>query len=193
MNSDAPQTVIVCGVSGVGKTYQIRSVIERLPEAITWSASEIIGEARRNTDPEYLRSLPEDELARSQEMLVYGFTRRVQAVGSRLVLLDAHCVLDTDTGMFEISTEVMRRLGPLGFIHLDDQVGRILERRTCDSKKRPARTKDQLHLYQERSRAVCRAFAAALGKPVLEVRSGDTEGFLNAIRTLLRSKRLSDY
>lgn len=69
------------------------------------------------------------------------------------------------------STDVMRRLGPLGFIHLEDQVERILERRTQDSNKRPARTLDQLHLYQERSRAVCKAFRAALGKPVFEVRS----------------------
>jgi adenylate kinase len=192
MSSDLPQTVIVCGVSGVGKTHLIRSVIEGLPDAVTWSASEIIGEARQNTDPEYLRSLPEDELARSQEMLVLGFSRRLQIIGSRLVLLDAHCVLDTDAGMFEISTEVMRRLSPQGFIHLEDQVERILERRTRDTKKRPARTADRLHIYQERSRATCRGYETVLGKPMLEVRSGDTEGFLNAIRTLLRSKRVSD-
>jgi adenylate kinase len=94
-------------------------------------------------------------------------------------------VLDTDAGLFEISTDVMRRLDPVGFIHLEDQAERILERRTRDTKKRPARTVDQLHAYQERSRATCRAYDAALGKWMLEVRSGDTEGFLNAIRALL--------
>jgi len=119
-------------------------------------------------------------------MLVHGFTQRVQTVGRRLVLLDAHCVLDIDTaGMFDISTDVMRRLGPQGFIYLDDQVDRILERRTRDSKKRPIRTVDQLQLYQERSRSVCRAFEAELGKPMLEVRSGDGPEFLRAIHTLL--------
>ena len=87
--------------------------------------------------------------------------------------------------MFDISDEIMRRLSPLGFIHLDDQVERILERRTRYIKKRPVRTMDQLHLYQERSRAVCKAFAAALGKPMLEVRSGDTVEFLRTIQTVL--------
>jgi len=87
--------------------------------------------------------------------------------------------------MFDISTDVMRRLGPQGFIYLDDQVDRILERRTRDSKKRPIRTVDQLQLYQERSRSVCRAFEAELGKPMLEVRSGDGPEFLRAIHTLL--------
>ena len=185
MSPDLSQTLIVCGISGVGKTHQIRSVIEQLPDAVTWSASEIIGEARQNSDPEYLRLLPTDELAQSQEMLVHGFTQRVQTIGHRLVLLDAHCVLDIDTGMFDISTDVMRRLGPLGFIHLEDQVERILERRTRDSKRRPTRTLDQLHLYQERSRAVCKAFGATLGKPVLEVRSSGNADFLKAIQTLI--------
>jgi len=41
MSPDLSQTLIVCGISGVGKTYQIRSVIEQLPGAVTWSASEI--------------------------------------------------------------------------------------------------------------------------------------------------------
>lgn len=137
MNPDLPRTVVVCGISGVGKTHLIRAAIERLPDAVTWSASEIIGEARQNTDSEYLRSLPEDELSRSQEMLVHGFARRAHGVRNYLVLLDAHCVLEVDTGMFDIPGEIMRRLSPLGFIQLDDQVERILERRTRDTKKRP--------------------------------------------------------
>src|SRR3569833_2273689 len=149
--------------------------------------SEIIGEARRNSDPEYLRLLPTDELAQSQEMLVHGFAQRIQTAGHGLILLDAHCVLDIDTGMFDISTDVMRRLGPLGFIHLEDQVERILERRTRDFKKRPTRTVEQLHLYQERSRSVCRAFAAALGKPIREVRTGNSAEFLRAIQTPLNA------
>jgi adenylate kinase len=89
--------------------------------------------------------------------------------------------------MFDISTDVMRRLGPLGFIHLEDQVEQILERRTRDSKTRPIRTAEQLHLYQERSRSVCRAFAAALEKPIHEFRADDSAEFLRAIQTTLNT------
>jgi hypothetical protein len=37
----------------------------------------------------------------------------------------------------------------------------------------------------------CGAYEAALEKRLLEVRSGDTEGFLNAIRALLADSRQS--
>ena len=41
---------------------------------------------------------------------------RARAIESSVVLLDAHSVLDTDAGLFEISTDVMRHLDPLGYI-----------------------------------------------------------------------------
>ena len=71
----------------------------------------------------------------------------------------------------------MRRLSPQGFIHIEGQVERILQRRTLDRKKRPARTVDQLHIYQERSRATCRGYETALGKPMLEVRESGSAHF----------------
>jgi adenylate kinase len=183
-----PRTVIVCGISGVGKTHLIRSVLAQLPNAVTWSASEIIGEARGNTNPEYLHTLPTDELARSQEMLVRSFAQRREEARTPLILLDAHCVLDTDGGIFEIETQVMRRLAPEAFVHVEDHVGRILERRAQDTqRRRPARSLEQLQQYQDRSRQVCRQYEAALRRPMIQLYSGDSDGLLRAIRALARS------
>lgn len=187
MNARMKQVVMVCGISGVGKTRLIRQVLPDLPETLTWTASEIIGEARRNTDPEYLRTLPADELARSQEMLVRGFRHRWDETIATLILLDAHCVLDTDEGLFEIDTGIIRRLDPVSFIHVEEHVEQILERRTADTRKRrPDRSLQQLRDYQDRSRQACEGFAQALHRPMIQIHSADAAGFLAAIHQLRR-------
>jgi adenylate kinase len=177
-----PRVVFVCGISGVGKTHLIRQVLPELPEAVSWTASEIIGEARQNADPEYLRTLPAQELVRSQELLVRGFRARLDTTAAALVLLDGHTVLDTDEGFFDIDVAVIRRLDPTALIHVEDHVAHILERRTADARKpRPARTAQQLDDYQDRSRAVCARFAQTLNRPLLTIYSDDAVGFLAAV------------
>jgi len=182
--------LFVCGISGVGKTHLIRQVLPELQHAVSWTAGEMIGEARENADPEYLRTLPQNELIQSQELLVRSFRRRLDETTAALILLDAHCVLDTEEGFFEIDTGVIRRLDPMAFIHIEDHVERILERRTADTRKRrPARNAEQLHDYQERSRRVCEAFALALHRPMIQIYSDDTVGFLAAIHEVTRPHR----
>ena len=190
MNAEhSKQVVMVCGVSGVGKTHLIRSVLSELPDAVSWRASEIIAEARRNEDPEYLRTLPVDELARSQELLVRSFWHRMDSTPAAWILLDAHCVLDTDEGLFEIDTGIIRRIDPIGFIHIEDHIDRILERRSADTdRRRPGRNWEQLRIYQDRSRDVCRGFAAALRRSMIQIYAGDSDGFLKAIHELRSAK-----
>jgi adenylate kinase len=180
-----PRVVFVCGVSGVGKTHLIRQVLPELPEAVSWTASEIIGEARQNTDPEFLRTLPVNELARSQELLVRAFRHRWDETTVALILLDGHCVLDTDEGFFAIDTGIIRRLDPMAFIYIEEHVERILERRTADARKRrPMRTTEQLRDYQDRSRRACEGFSQALDRPMFQIYSEDTAGLLTALRAV---------
>jgi adenylate kinase len=184
-----PKVVFVCGVSGVGKTRLIRQVLPQLQEAVSWTASEIIGEARQNTDPEYLRTLPVNELARSQELLVRAFRDRVDAANAAIVLLDGHSVLDTNEGFFQIDTAIIRRLNPVTFIHIEEHVERIFERRGSDLRKpRPPRTIEQLHDYQDRSRAACRGYANALGRQMIQLYSEDSAG-LHAVLGELQLNR----
>jgi adenylate kinase len=178
-------TILVFGVSGVGKTQTLDRVVAQLPGSVTWRASEIIGVARNTLDPEALRKLPLDEIRRSQELLLQGFTERRSASPNLLVLLDAHSVIDTESGLVDIPVEVAARLGPSGIIHVSDDVARILERRLGDQQRvRPARSLGQLEEYQQRSVASSRLYSATLGVPLIEVRSGDRDAFMEAVRRI---------
>jgi adenylate kinase len=182
----ASVTVLVCGIAGVGKTFLISRVLEQFPSALAWRASEIIGEARKISDPEYLRQLPIDDLRQSQELLVKGYEGRQVMRTGRLVLLDAHAVIDAPSGFFDISTEVIRRLRPNAIVHIEDAVERIVERRKRDTKRpRPARTAVQLSLYQERSLQLCQTFADKLDVPLTRISSGDDTALSRLVASLV--------
>jgi len=188
MKRSTTHTIFICGISGVGKTKLIESVIDRFPSAVTWRASEIIGQARKVTDSETLRKLAPGEIQQSQELLLQGFLARRGALPDALVLLDAHSVIDTESGFIDIPVRVIAGLAPSGIIHVSDDVARISERRLADpSRVRPERSLGQLAEYQQRSIALCERYSAALDLPLVEVRSGDWEAFAETIRDLSTS------
>jgi adenylate kinase len=178
-------TILVCGIAGVGKTWLLHAVQGQLTNALIWSAGQIIGEARALQDPEALRSLPAEEIARSQELLVRGFEAMRDEHPNELALLDAHSVIDSAEGLIDIPIVIVRRLGPVGIVHVEDAVQRILERRVNDRlRTRPPRTADQLYEYQRRSALNCRAFAVALRVPLRHVSAGDVAGLTQAIEDI---------
>lgn len=178
-------TVLVCGISGVGKTRLISKVLDRFPDALTWRAGEIVGDARKTFDAERLRTLPSSEIARSQELLVDGFARRAGLKAGHTVILDAHAVLDTDEGLYDIPVDVICRLAPSCLVHVEDDVAQIASRRQADaSRQRPRRTWEQLGEYQERSIRVCTEFASVLGISLSRIRSGDESSLAAAISSV---------
>jgi adenylate kinase len=170
----------------VGKTRLLESVAPRFPAARVWRASEIIGDMRHLHDPERLRTLPRDEIERSQHLLIQGFALRRQQYPQALVFLDAHSVIDTDDLLVDIPVKIAEALAPTGIVHISDEVERIQERRLADAARaRPARTLRQLEEYQRRSLAACERFATAVNVLLLDVRSGDTAALTEAIVRML--------
>jgi len=186
MSQGTAHTILVCGVSGVGKTRLLEDVIRFLPSAVIWRASGIIGAARNILDPETLRTLPPGEILRSQALLVQGFEAQRRASPRSLVLLDAHSIIDADAGFIEIPVEVAARFMPSGILHVSDEPARILERRLADTKRvRPVRSLAQLTEYQRRSIAACEGYSVALRVPMIEVRSGEGESSTRAIQAII--------
>lgn len=186
-NSSA--TILVCGISGVGKTRLINRTLGRIPGAVVLRASEIIGLARQNNDPEFLRRLPRNELERSQELLVQGYRQYRETRSDDVVILDAHSVIDqgdSEPALFDVPVNFIAKLRPQGIIFVEDSVEQIAIRRLNDRcRSRPQRSLEQLETYQVRSLAVCESYQSALGVPLLRVRSGDELAFIGAIRRIL--------
>jgi adenylate kinase len=179
-------TILVFGISGVGKTRLIARAKDQLMPVLTWRASEMIGEARQISNSEDLRRLPVNQLLASQELLVRGFEVRRRSNPDALVILDAHSVIDADGGLVEIAIDVVARLHPAGLIHVGDTAAHIQQRRDADiARPRPVRNAAELEHYQERSLDMCRRYSEALLVPLIEVISGDEQAFIRAIRRIV--------
>jgi len=185
MTEPVAQTILVCGISGVGKTRLLDDIVKLLPSALVWRASEIIAGARNILDPERLRTLPPTEILRSQALLIQGFEAQRRAFPLSLVLLDAHSVIDADTGFIEIPVEVVEHFSPSAILNVTADPAHILEQRMADTTRvRPVRSLAQLMEYQRRSIAACQGYSAALSAPLFEVRSGDVEASIRAIHAV---------
>ena len=118
--------------------------------------------------------------------MVRGFKEKIGLIRHRLVLLDAHSVIDSDSGYIDMPIEVFRRLGLSGLIHVEDDPKAIVARRLDDAmKQRPERTVNQVSQYQTRSLTACEEIARGLAKVIYRVTSGDVAEFERAIRGVL--------
>jgi adenylate kinase len=180
------RVVFVCGIAGVGKSFLIKEYVNLTVGAAAWSASEIIGEARKNLDQEYLRNLAHDELRRSQELLLAGFQLRISAANFDAILLDGHSVIDNDAGMFPIPAWLIGQIAPRAIIHVEDEVTTIFKRRMEDIRRpRPPRNLEQLAAYQQLSLEACHSLRAELGIVLNRVRAGSVQEFKFAVDAAL--------
>jgi len=169
-----PIVVAMFGLSGVGKGWMASAVCARRPAVLHLEASALLRAALNQTG-EALRTATEDVMADNQRRLAAAFAAARAAGPYRPVLFDGHSVIDNDAGLVEIPAAVIVPLKPDHIIFVVDTGAAIAARRLADGDRRPLRTVNDLERHQARARAMAQSYAAALGVPFEEVRSGDWE------------------
>ncbi len=169
-------TVIV-GVSGVGKSYFVRSLLNLSNDLIHFSAGTLIKKRLEKIDRDKLRLLSTSEVLQNQYVLVDQFNEELKTIEEgRRILFDAHMVIDTDKGLLEIPFDVFKKIKPSRFIFLQENPGVILERRLNDSSRdRPQRSEDQILKQQSLSIKLAREYAGKLSKPVVFTNANNTQ------------------
>lgn len=188
-----PIVIAIFGLSGVGKTYLINRFVAESEHVERLSAGSIIAEARSIMDPEFLRKLPTNELDRSQELLIAGFPRTLENLTARLLLLDAHTVIDNGSDeLYLVADSVFAALRPDGIIHVEAEPRVIARQREADTgRARPYRSVQVLDDQQRVSARRAEEVAAGLGVWCARISSGDVRAFgrlLNAALAELESR-----
>ncbi|WP_445219294.1 AAA family ATPase [Bradyrhizobium sp. Pa8] len=183
-------TVVVFGVSGVGKTVACSDFIGRHPEVMHTSAGALL-QSVTATAGEVLRTESPEALLKTQMILGEAFANWQAKHGANAVLVDAHSVIDNDRALIEIPVEVIRSLKPSVLVLLEEAPEVIVERRRLDSRSRPLRSIEDLHRQIETARRVCRGYAEDLDLP-FEVGALSQYGNLDEliVRALSKSGRL---
>ncbi|WP_409262085.1 AAA family ATPase [Pseudomonas putida] len=142
----------IFGLSGAGKTTLARSFsnLDKRLEII--SASTLIKEWGGRIQ---YHELGRDRVSSNQSMLVDAY-REFKAI-HQYTVIELHSVIETEEGVIEIDTQVLRGLElDLGlFLKIDPAI--LVERRRMDStKKRRVATALELELLQERAIGICK-------------------------------------
>lgn len=176
------RTILVLGLSGVGKSSLIRRAAETRI-VLHLAASDLIkaGLARR-AEHATSEELRKGAVLDNQQLLLEEFKLAISGTDHELVIFDGHNVIDTPMGLLEIPSGVLSQLRPDLVIFVEDDPAHITARRTADiARTRPPRTPQELALHQALAKSNAETLAANLAIPFHAVRSGDAGALLVAL------------
>lgn len=172
----APVVIGVFGISGVGKSWLVGQVAERIPGTVLLQGSALIkqGLADPLVSSEELRRSTGDRIIANQRILIAMFSRAIAEHPSSVVLFDGHLLIDIEAELIEVPQAVIAALRPAVLVHVEADPLLIAARRNADmERQRPVRDIDTLTAHQARSRRLCQAFALSLGIPMHIIGSGE--------------------
>ena len=179
------QTVVVCGVPGVGKTTLIRSTVARLRDAEFCEAHELVLQAATTDSSGIYATSAAHRVARHYQLLNREFTARREQTRKRVMILECATVFETEAGWFEAPLHVLKSIGPHALVHVEDDCERLAHRRLRDrSTVRLTRSAIELARYQDRSLMVCEKQAERLGCSVHRVQAGAYDEFERVIQSM---------
>ena len=179
------QTVMVCGVAGVGKTTLIRSSLEQWPETAVYDAHDLAVQAAEVSDSTGLAISAAHRVARHFQLLARGFSAERSKMERGVIILECHSTVDSGAGWFDAPLHVFKAIAPVALVHVEDECERIAKRCLRDrSAVRLTRSVIELARYQDRSLRACERHAAHLGCSVHRVRADAADEFRDLIRAI---------
>lgn len=179
----------VFGISGVGKTSLIARAVKRHHTYFHVQASELIkaGLEDPTLSSDLLQKLGRDKIIDNQSILVRMFENVKKSNPDKLVVLDAHSVIDTGDQIILIPVAIICDLQLDHLIFMRDLPDRIVSRREQDRRRaRPKRTISQIASLQDQALDLCQEYASQLRLPLNVVSAEDECGLALAL-TLRRS------
>jgi adenylate kinase len=178
------QTVLVCGVPGVGKTNLIRTAVADIPDAGFCEAQELVRHAATTDFTSTFGTSAAHRVARHFHLLGREFSTRREQTRKRVMVLESASVVETEAGWFEPPLHVLKVIDPQVMVHVEDDCERIAQRCLRDrSTVRLTRSAIELARYQNRSLRACEQHAERVGCAIRRMRADAYEDFKRLIST----------
>ena len=158
-------TLLVFGVSGVGKTSACEDYVRRHTGWLYLRASALLAR-ETGAAPETLRREDAGRIQANQELLGNALQRARAGRSECAILLDAHAIIDNDRELVPVPVEAVRALKPSALILLELNASELGGRRRAGTRKRPDRTTVELTVEMAREREVVEHYAAVLDVPL---------------------------
>lgn len=174
----------VFGVSGVGKTSLISRAVQREDTLLHVQASELIRRGLTGPAPssELLQNSGRDKIIDNQSILIRMFKNVRRSNPDKLIVLDAHSVVDTGDQIVRIPVAVIHDLQLDHLIFMRSSPDKIVDQRKRDQgRTRPKRTIAEIASMQCQALDVCQEYASQLRLPLSIVSARDECDLLLAL------------
>lgn len=184
--------VAVFGIPGVGKTSTIWRTLQKYPQCISLSVSRLIAESTATKNPtDNLRTKLKNQILESQNIAIQGIKKVSQTYPRKLILVDAHSVIDNDQELIRIPIRVVESFEPSILVFIYDEPAQIRTRRQGDKKRmRADRTVDQITAEQSTALDTCREYSLSLQIRLCEIKAGDTISLGQVIEQQLQTFKM---
>jgi adenylate kinase len=176
----------VFGLSGVGKSWLI-SRFAASSHVMHVQASQLLKDERAKVTGELVTSeaLRTGAVLDNQSLLIRAFSRTL-VIATIPIILDGHCVVDSDAGLIDIPVDVIEALSVSGIVFVQDRPEAIVARRANDrTRTRPAKSEAEIECHQEHAVSLCENYSDQLKIGLHLVRAGDEPTFRAAISAIL--------
>lgn len=158
-------TLLIFGISGVGKSTACKSYVARHPTVLLTSAGALLQDAM-TTDSALLRTEAANRILLNQELLGSALERFRLGRESASILVEAHSVIDNDQELVEVPTDTVSAMRPDGMILLESDAATVKEQREHDTRARPTRNIEELNTHMKIAREACEKYATELRIPL---------------------------
>ncbi|WP_422395322.1 ATP-binding protein [Methylobacterium bullatum] len=161
----ASRTIIVFGLSGVGKSTTCQQFVARHPRYTHISASRLLKDAT-GAHGEELRVTAESTIQSNQGRIGYALDLHRLKLNGRPIVVDAHSVIDNDQMLVPVPTQAIASMRPDAMVFLEEEPEIILQRRLKDLRQRPVRTSEELKQQQCVAKKTVIDYSNSLGIPL---------------------------
>jgi len=176
-----PETILIFGLPGVGKTTFIECAANISENFQRVSGGELIQKGLQEAQRDQLREKSEDHIISNQNLLVDNF-REYRKKSTKNLLFDGHCIVSNDSKIVEIPAEIISRLNPDKLILIEDNPHEIVSRRELDVSRpnRQIQEHTEVARLQERQRLLCKAYSEKIDMDLIILESPSKASFLEA-------------
>jgi adenylate kinase/deoxycytidine triphosphate deaminase len=181
-----PRQHVVCvfGVSGVGKSHLVRSLVAEMRGWVQVTAGELLQQATK-VEGNSLRTADRSKILRNQQLFAGAFASAKRQYSGTNLLVDAHSVINNDQEIVRVPVETVDSIGPELLVFVCDEPENIARRRLQDTDRdRPARSAQQIAEEQRIALENCEHFAAVLNVPLLSLKPGEIGKLRNTLEGL---------
>ncbi|OAG75629.1 adenylate kinase [Acetobacter malorum] len=175
----------ITGISGVGKTFLIKKLLQKIDDSGSISASDILKNYKK-LNSEELRLRENTKIQSDQDIIPVALDERIQELKKHIIFFDFHFSIDNGTNMVDIPFDMLKKINFYSIIFIEDNAKRIIYNREKDERYRPIYNENKIIHQQNYLIRLANLFCSTTDTPLLICHSSSDEIIIPKLQEMIK-------